>query len=134
MKIRFKSTRKEWKSDKDDFVFDFTAELVREIEEDGFTSLTFDEDRNGQKITNRIEYNEDTIRIFSGVTSLTCKLNEITKNLLRIDGINQDFSIYTKMNEMKTNSNHLEFKYLISNSEEFNEYTSIHLELFVIEN
>ena len=55
-----------------------------------------------QKITNRIEYNEDTIRIFSGVTSLTCKLNEITKNLLRIDGINQDFSIYTKMNEMYT--------------------------------
>lgn len=134
MKIRFKSVRKEWESKKEDFVFDFTSKLIKEKEEDGFISLTFDEIREGKKITNRIEYDEKVLRIFSGVTSLTCELNQITENVLRVNGINKDFKIYTKMYESKIEDNYLEFKYLICNNNEFKEnLTNIHLELFIME-
>lgn len=134
MKIRFKSVRKDWESNKDDFIFDFTSELIREKEDDGFISLTFDEIREGKKITNRIEYNEKVLRIFSGVTSLTCELNQITENILRVNGVNKEFIIYTKMYESKIEDNYLEFKYLICNNNEFKDnFTSIHLELFIME-
>ena len=132
MKIKFKSTKTENYENKDPFIFDFVSRLEKEIE-DGYISLTFEENRNGKKITNRIEYNDVDLRIYSGVTSLTCKLNEIVKNTLEVDGISNVFFIYTKMIESHISDSSLDFKYLISHDDKFEKFTSIHLELEIFE-
>ena len=93
-----------------------------------FNIVVFEENRNEKKIKNRIEYNENEIRIYSGISSLTCKLNEIIKNNFVVQGMESNsFYIYTKLNEIEINDNYLNAKYLVSHSNEFEEFTKINL-------
>ena len=134
MKIHFKSINKS-ANDNNENIIEFNADLEKDFE-DGFEVLTFKENRNGKIITNRIEYNDDTLRIYSGVSSLTCKLNTVIKNDFVVEGMSQTFFIYTKMHKMETSSkNKLIFEYKISSNEnDFENHTTlITLELKIME-
>ena len=81
MKINFKSVRTEM--DGEENIIEFNSKLEIDYE-DEFKCLVFNENRNGKIITNRLEYSNDTLRIYSGITSLHCKLNEVVKNITKI--------------------------------------------------
>ncbi|MBD5423142.1 MAG: hypothetical protein HDR43_01445 [Mycoplasma sp.] len=132
MKINFKSTRTEHNDEPK--IIEFTSRVDIEKEDDDFIALTFDENRNGKIITNRIEYNFDTLRIYSGVSSIQCKLNEIIKNNFVVDDIKTNFYIYTKMINIDiSNKNDLVFEYFVSPDSDFNQSTKIKLELTIKE-
>lgn len=128
MKITFKSTQFD-KNKKEQGVIEFTSRLERE-EDEGFECLIFQENRNGKIITNRIEYNQNTLRIYSGVSSLTCKLNEVIKNDFALNGTQiGNVFLYTKMIENNIeDKNNLSFKYLIAATSDCKEATTIELE------
>ena len=127
MKINFKSIYKNF-NDEEPNLIEFTTNLLENYVEDGFNIVVFEENRNEKKIKNRIEYNENEIRIYSGISSLTCKLNEIIKNNFVVQGMESNsFYIYTKLNEIEINDNYLNAKYLVSHSNEFEEFTKINL-------
>ncbi len=131
MKINFKSVRTEMNGEKNIIKFDSKLEIDYENE---FKCLIFNENRNDKIITNRLEYSNDTLRIYSGITSLHCKLNEVIKNNLIIDESKQTFFIYTKMISMNVeNENDLVFEYLICVDDKFEHNTNIKLELKIID-
>ncbi len=127
MKINFKSIRKD--NNNPENIIQFSSRLEIE-QEGGFTCLIFTENRDGKIITNRLEYNTDTLRIYSGITSLHCKLNEAIKNNLVLNDHRQHFYIYTKMINMDiSDENYLVFEYLICADNKFEQNTNIRLEL-----
>lgn len=127
MIINFKSIRTEM--DGDENIIEFNSKLETDFE-DEFKCLIFNENRNNKIITNRLEYSSDTLRIYSGITSLHCKLNEVVKNNLIINEHKQSFFIYTKMINMNVeDENNLIFEYLICTDDKFEHNTNIKLEL-----
>lgn len=134
MKIHFKSTNKITKNGSENKI-EFDSRLIKEFE-DGFNVLTFWENReDGKKIKTRIEYNNEELKIYSGVASLYCKLNSIEKNDYFFPEVSdKTFNIYTKLTEAKIEDNFLNFKYYVSHKEEIDldEVTSINLEISII--
>lgn len=127
MIINFKSIRTEM--DGDENIIEFNSKLETDFE-DEFKCLIFNENRNNKIITNRLEYSSDTLRIYSGITSLHCKLNEVVKNNLIINEHKQSFFIYTKMINMNIeDENNLIFEYLICTDDKFEHNANIKLEL-----
>ena len=86
MKINFKSVYKNF-NDEESNIIEFTTNLLENYVEDNFNVVVFDENRNETKIRNRIEYNENEIKIYSGISSLACKLNEVVKNNFVVQGM-----------------------------------------------
>lgn len=133
MKINFKSIYKAF-NDEEPNIIEFTTSLLENHIEDNFNVVVFEENRNENKIKNRIEYNENEIRIYSGISSLTCKLNEIVKNNFIVQGMESNsFYIYTKLMEIQINNKYLNTKYLVSHSNDFKEFTSINLILTIFD-
>lgn len=129
MKINFKSTITENDQSK---VIEVVSDLEIEKEED-FTALIFEEKREGKIITNRIEYNDHFLKIFSGISTLHCNLNEVVKNDYVVDGISSVFYLYTKLFNLDiSKEDYLLFEYYISNQEEMNIKSHIKLELTII--
>lgn len=128
MKINFKSTITEENQSK-------TIELDSDLEiekEDGVTALVFDENRDNKIIKNRIEYNDKILRIFSGISTLECNLNEVVKNDYVVEGISSVFYLYTKLFNIDiSKDDYLLFEYYISNEEEFSTKSHIKLELTI---
>lgn len=133
MKINFKSTQtsniQDSKQLNNENIIEYNARLEKTFE-DNYNVFTFEEIRLGKKITNRIEYNQHTLKIFSGKASLECQLDKIIKNHWVVPGMeNNSFYIYTKMYFININDNLLNFYYKTSATEDFKEYTDIKLEL-----
>lgn len=129
MKINFKSTISEGDQEK---VIRIDADLEIEQEED-FTALVFNEVREGKMITNRIEYNDYLLKIFSGVSTLHCELDQVIKNDYVIDGISSVFYLYTKLLKIDlSQDDYLVFEYDISNQEIMDLKSHIKLELTII--
>ncbi|MBR4025924.1 MAG: hypothetical protein IKJ03_03120, partial [Mycoplasmataceae bacterium] len=63
MKINFKSIYKNF-NDEESNIIEFTTNLLENYVEDNFNVVVFDENRNETKIRNRIEYNENEIKIY----------------------------------------------------------------------
>ncbi|MBR2055567.1 MAG: hypothetical protein IJ970_00755 [Mycoplasmataceae bacterium] len=129
MKINFKSIYKNF-NDEEPNIIEFTTNLLENYVEDNFNIVVFEENRNEKKIKNRIEYNENEIKIYSGISSLACKLNEVVKNNFVVQGMESNtFYIYTKLIKIKIDNNYLNTEYLVSHSNEFKEFTKINLTL-----
>lgn len=128
MKINFKSTITEEDQSK---LIELDSDL--EIEkEDGVTALIFDENRDNKIIKNRIEYNDKLLKIFSGISTLECNLNEVVKNDYVVEGISSVFYLYTNLFNIDiSKENYLLFEYYISNDQEFNTKSHIKLELTI---
>lgn len=129
MKIKFKSTITEEDQSK---IIEVDSDL--EIEkENGVTALIFDEKRNEKIIRNRIEYNDKLLKIFSGISTLECNLNEVVKNDYVVEGISSVFYLYTKLFNIDiSKEDYLLFEYYISNEDKFNTKSHIKLELTIL--
>ncbi len=130
MKIAFKSEQFNFATNEKQGNIQFSSRV--EVEnEGGYRCLTFHENREGKKITNRIEYNDKELKIFSGASSLTCDYDSVVKNGWAVNGIEStSIYIYTKMSKVDiSDNNHLIFEYVVSATDKCEDGTLIKLDI-----
>lgn len=108
-------------------IIEHTSKIEKFIE-NGFNVLEFEEKREKEIIKTRIEYNEDSLTIFSGKSTLNFNLNQKVEIKYKTEhGI---ISMYSWLKEIKEKENGVEFFYEISpHQNEWESSNKFHLEL-----